>query len=163
MDHVDNALRASIKALEEVVAPAVDPADPQAGEQLRLVIHTLGFLRERVDHIHARARFDLRHNLGLATALLEDAPALRDPIATGTALAASTDAPTAELRAGAAEVAAAIRTVVRDADEDVRRRIELRVVAAAQQRIELERSWHLPQGFDPDPASVLPLAAALSA
>ena len=105
MDHVDNALRASIKALEEVVAPAVDPADPQAGEQLRLVIHTLGFLRERVDHIHARARFDLRHNLGLASALLEDAPALRDPIAAGTALAANPDAPTAELRAGAAEVA----------------------------------------------------------
>jgi hypothetical protein len=163
MDHADNALRASIKALEEVVAPAVDPGDPLAAEQLQLVIHTLGFLRDRIDHIHARARFDLRHDLGLASALLDDAPALRDPIATGTALAADPDTPTAALRAGAAMVAAAIRTVVRDADDSVRRRIELRVVSAAHQRIELERAWHLPQGFDPDPASVSPLAAALRA
>ena len=36
MDHGDNTLRAAIKSLSETVAPAVDPDDPQAREQLRL-------------------------------------------------------------------------------------------------------------------------------
>jgi hypothetical protein len=174
MDHVDNALRASIKALQEVVSPAVDPTDPQAGEQLRLVIHTLEFLRERVDHLHERARFDLRHNLDLATAVAEDAAAcspavartLHEAIEAGTALSNRADARTGDVRAGAAGLAAAVRTLVRGAagaDEDARRRIELRVVAATHRRIEVERTWHLPQGFDPDPGSAVPLAAALSA
>src|SRR3954452_4273924 len=93
---MDNALGAAIRALEEVVAPAIDPADPLAAEQLVLVIDSLRFLRERLDHLHDRARqfvlvtlarpslrerldhlhdrarFDLRHHLTLARAIAED-------------------------------------------------------------------------------------------
>lgn len=45
MDHSENTLRAAIKSLRDTVAPAVDPLDPQAVEQLRLTIDFLEFLR----------------------------------------------------------------------------------------------------------------------
>ena len=128
------------------------------------MIHTLGFLRERLDHMHERARFDLRHNLGLANALPEDAPALRDTIAAAAARStAAPDAPTAELRAAAEALPPSCAT------PSATSRTPTRTFAAGsscgssrpRERIEPERSWHLPQGFDPDPGSTLPLAAAL--
>ena len=44
MDHTANTLRAISKALTDVIAPAVDPKDPLANEQLRLVIDYVGCL-----------------------------------------------------------------------------------------------------------------------
>ena len=159
MDHSDNALGAAIKALEEVVAPAVDPADPLAAEQLVLVIDSLRFLRERLDHLHDRARFDLRHHLRLAHAIAEDAAL--DEIAAASAVLANPEARTPELREVAAALAAALRNTVRDAGEDTRRRIERAIVAGSRERIQADRAWHLPQGFDPEPGAVPPLDAAL--
>ena len=173
MDHADNTLGAAIKALEEVIAPAVDPADPLAAEQLALVVHSLKFLRDRLDHLHDRARFDARHHLALAHSVADDAAAcapegaraLAQAVESATAVTGSTDARTPELRTAAADLAAALRTVVREAaeaDDDLRRRIERRIVEGTRERIEADRAWHLPQGFDPDPSSVVqPLEAAL--
>src|SRR5215211_3836511 len=113
MDHSDNALRAAIKALEEVVAPAVDPADPLAAEQLTLVIDSLRFLRERLDQLHDRARFELRHHLALAHAVADDATgALDEEVEAATAVYERAGARTPELRASAAGLAAALRTLV---------------------------------------------------
>lgn len=46
-EHADRALDAAVKALSQVVAPAVDPEDPLAVEQLRLVISWLPFHGQR--------------------------------------------------------------------------------------------------------------------
>src|SRR3954468_14028882 len=132
---MDNALGASIRALEEVVTPALDPADPLAAEQLALVIDNLKFLRERLDFQHDRARFDLRHHLKLAQAIRDDV-GLDEEIEAATALYDRADARTPELRDGAAVLAAALRTAVREADDDVRPRIELAIVAGSRERIE---------------------------
>jgi len=43
IDHSENTLGAAIKALRFTVAPAVDPGDAQAVEQLRLTIDFLDF------------------------------------------------------------------------------------------------------------------------
>ena|SRR5689334_25274843 len=160
MDHSDNTLRASIKALEEVVAPALDPADPLAAEQLVLVIDALKFLRARLDHLHDRARFDLGHHLALARAISEDV-ALDPEIEAATALYERADARTPELRDAAAVLTAALRAAIGNAEDDVKPRIERSIVAGSRARIEADRAWHLPQGFDPDPSSVPPLDAAL--
>ena len=166
MDRTDNALRAAIKALEEVVAPAVDPADPLARQQLKLVVDSLRFLRSRLDHLHDRDRFEVRHYLTLAASIADDAQdrGLNDAIEAGAAIYARADARTPDLKAAAAQLAAAVRTVVRDAagtDAQTRRRIELAVVAGSRERIQADRAWHVPQGFDPDPGSVIALDAAL--
>jgi hypothetical protein len=172
MDQADNALRAAIKALSEVVAPALDPSDHQAAEQLQLVIHSLGFVRERLDYLHDRERFDVRHHVSLALAVADDAddaaPAsaetLRDAVAAAMSVYERPGARTTELRAASAAVAAALRTLLResaDADPAVRRRIERRILEGSRERIDADRAWYLPQGFDPDPASALPLELAL--
>jgi hypothetical protein len=172
MDHSDTTLRAAIKALEEVVAPAVDPGDPLAGQQLRLVIDALRFLRDRVDHLHDRERFEVRHHLRLARAVAPEAAAaspaaahaLREAIEAGDAILDRSDARTPELRAASAALAAELRSLVRDAagaGADARSRIERLIVDGTRERIDADRAWHLPQGFDPDPGGVRPLEAVL--
>jgi len=166
MDHSDNALRAAIKALSEVVAPAVDPTDSQAGQQLRLVIDSLDFLRQRLEYLHDRERFDVRHHLALARAVVEDADAdgLRDAISSAERVSRRPEARTVELRAATAALAAELRNVVRDvadADPAVRSRVERRILEGTRERIEADRAWHVSQGFDPDPGSALPIEVAL--
>ena len=164
MDHSDNALRANIKALSEVVAPAVDPTDSQAVQQLRLVIDSLDFLRQRLEYLHDRERFDVRHHLALANAVAEDVDGLRDTIAAAEAVYGRADARSAELRAATAALAAELRNVVRDvadADPAVRSRVERRILEGTRERIEADRAWHVPQGFDPNPGGALPIEVAL--
>jgi hypothetical protein len=172
-DHTENTLRAVVKALTDVVGPAVDKADPLANEQLRLVVDYLEFVRSRLDLLHGRERFELRHHLTMAAALAE----LRAPCAAATAAALaaaraageeaydSARTTTAALKAVTAQLAAAIGSLVREAqafDPGVRRQIEQQVLAATNERIRFERSWYLPLGFDPSPGETLPLAAVLA-
>jgi hypothetical protein len=168
MDHTDTGLRAVVKTLRDVIAPAVSSADPLAQEQLRLSIDYLEFLRGRFEFLHDRERFELRHHLGLARALL----GLAAPVssATATAMSASIDAgdrtaidaaaTTRALKAATAALAAAVAATVRDAagmEASVRRAIERCVVTMSDERIAFERAWYLPLGFDPAPGEVRPL------
>lgn len=173
MDHTDNTLRAAIKALTEVVAPAIDSRDPQATEQLRLVIDALQFLRDRLDYLHDRNRFEVSHYVDLAQAIVDDAATavpthareLRDAIQAGAAVLERADARDPDLRAASAALARAVRLIVRElptVDEDTRRRIEWRILTATKRQLIADRAWHYPQGFDPDPAADLPLEAVLS-
>jgi hypothetical protein len=173
LDHTDTTLGAAIKALDEVVAPAVDPRDPLATQQLRLVVDALRFLRERLDYLHDRYRFEVRHHLALGEAIVPDAAecsagsarTLREAIEAGAAVLARADARDPELRRASAALAAAIRTIVRDttgADSESRRRIEQRIVAETRRQTVADRAWHWPQGFDPDPAGRASLDWAFS-
>ena len=164
MDTSTTLLRANIKALSEVVAPAVDPTDSQAVQQFRLVIDSLDFLRRRLDYLHDRERFDVRHHLALANAVAKDVDGLRDTIASAEEVYGRADARSAELRAAGAALAAGLRNAVRDvadADPEVRSRVERRILDGTRGRKKADRAWYLPQGFDPDPGSTLPLDAAL--
>ena len=89
MDHTDAALRAVVKTLRDVVAPALDPADPLAHEQLRLAVDYLEFLRGRFEWLHGRERFDLTHHLDMARAMCRIGGPVSARVAT--ALAASID------------------------------------------------------------------------
>ena len=68
-DVTENGLRAAVKALTDIVAPAISHTDPLANEQLRLVVDYLEFVRRRLDYLHDRDRFELDHNLAMARAL----------------------------------------------------------------------------------------------
>lgn len=172
MDRTDNHLRACIKALEDVIRPALDPADARAAEQYLLVTDYLRHLRGHLDRLGERARFETVHHLRIAKAIVGDATAvapasadtLQEAIADGEAVLQRAAAPTVDVKAAAARLAAAIRGTVRDAatvDVEVRSRIERRVLDLSSEKIEFDRAWHLPQGLEPDPSSVLPLERAL--
>ncbi|MFF2027365.1 hypothetical protein [Rhodococcus koreensis] len=165
MDHSENTLRAAIKSLRDTVAPAVDPLDPQAVEQLRLTIDFLEFLRTRVYDIHARQRYELGRQMDIAQALLDDA-ALISPdvgdrltraVSDARSVHADADAHTQDLRASSQKLWAVVRGVLRtarQAPEDVRERISTRVIGGIEPLVEMESAWYLPFGFEPDPGSV---------
>jgi hypothetical protein len=173
MDHSENTLRAAIKSLRDTVTPAVDPDDSQATEQLRLTIDFLEFLRTRIYDVHARHRYELRHQIEVAQALRSDAQLVSSRAATqlenalesALTVQSDADAHTMELRSASQELWGSVRGVVREAREaadDVRQRISLSVLQGVQPLVEMESAWYLPFGFEPDPSSVAALDELLA-
>src|SRR5258708_2289648 len=121
-DHTENSLRAVVKALTDVVGPAIDKGDPLANEQLRLVVDYIEFLRGRLDFLYDRERFELRDHLTMASALAKlrspcSAPvtsALTNAIAAGEEAYAFAGIPPAGMKAATARIAGAISALVRE-------------------------------------------------
>ena len=173
-DYTDNALLASIKALNEVVAPAVDPTDPLAGEQLRLVAGFLKFLGTRLPYVYDRNRFELEHYLALGERLAADAQRASPPVAQrlatalvdARALLQGRGASVDEMRSATAALSAPISGLVRavaDADPALRRRIEQAVLAGSKPWVDMQRAWFVVQGFELHPDELPPLCEALKA
>jgi hypothetical protein len=167
MDHTEIGLRAAVRALSDVVAPVVGAEHAQAQDQLRLSIDYIGFVVERLPHLHQRDRFELSHHLTMALAVREAIgsavvpPPLSTAIGVGEQVLALADATTAELRQASATLAAVLAAVVRDSTTQaghVQREIERCVLRMSKERIAFERAWHLPLRLDPDPHDVQPLS-----
>ncbi|GAC1355290.1 MAG: hypothetical protein NVSMB34_08400 [Variovorax sp.] len=172
-DYTDNALLAAIKALEKVVAPAVNPADPLASEQLRLVMGFLKFLRLRLPDWHLRLVFELNHYLGLAEQLADHARLVSDEVSLrlhsaieqARAVQRQDAAPPDELRAATAALTAPISALARavaTADTGLRKRVEHRILAGSRQWVDMQRAWFAPQGFELRPDELPPLESLLN-
>ncbi|MFF3572662.1 hypothetical protein [Nocardia jiangxiensis] len=169
-DHSENSLGAVVKSLRDIVGPAVDPVDPLAQEQLALSIGYLEFLRDRLAHVHTRARFELDHHRRIARSVLEIvsdaeiANGLRSSVRAGEQAARDADGETHAIERATAAIAADLRTVLRaDLQPPVQEEVERAVMAAMPERVEFERSWYLPMGFDPAPDSAQPLVEFIAA
>jgi hypothetical protein len=173
-DHTDNALRAAVKALDDVVRPAVNPRDPLATEQLRITTELLSLMLQRLNHVYDRHRFELRHHLALGAEVQADvercaARASEELAAALEAGRVAYDTPgtgSAATQTASARVAAAVSRAVRIAggdgvDADARRRLERTVVASSKPFFDAQRAWFLPGGFEPEPQLVPTLEAAL--
>jgi hypothetical protein len=171
VDYTQNTMLAAIKAMDAVIIPAVDSTgDSQAREQARLVTDFLKFAAQRISLIGDREAYQLRTAINLARQLAEDGQglpsssqldsarqqaeaALADPGCSGAAR-----------RRATADLEAALRRIVldsTDAPDDQRTRIGRAVIAAAKVQIAADRSWLLPLGFDPAPATLEPVETAL--
>lgn len=164
MDQTEIGLRSVVKALIDTVAPAIDPSDHLAKEQLRLAASYVDFVRQRLLLVHSRERYDLRHYLSLSEAFLGFG--LPDPSGPVAALRAATDAArplaedpaatTGQIRAAAVDLAHAVACVVQAAHSawaspDLARRIDGAVLSATEDKFEMELLWYQPIGFDPSP------------
>lgn len=172
-DHIDNGLAAAIKALDDVVAKSIDPSNPLAREQLKLVARYLGFLRQRLPYRHERDRFELAHYTELARELLPtseecsvlDAPSLAATVQVGQSVLDDPSASAAQIKAAVDGLTTALSVLVRGAavaDEQLRRRIELKVTLASAALFDVQRAWYMPMGFEPDPGRVPALERALA-
>lgn len=166
-DRNEAALQAAIKALELAVSPAVDPADPLASEQLRLVIGYLKLMRGRLGHVEARARFEFEHYRVLVQALQADAASVSGDVAgrfeLAQALARDAGSP-AQRRAATAALASAVSGLVRavaDAPTDLRARVERTVATQSRRWVDAQRAWFAPLGFELRPAELPALDDAL--
>lgn len=164
-DHTLDMLRSAIRAMNEVVLPAVDRGHPLALEQATLVTKILQLLEQRLPMWPARVRLELQRQLTLAHALAGDAravspavaEALDDAAARADAVAADRDATPAACDQAARELGGLAALLVEAAahvDTALRRRVESAVVAAADPVFTLQRAWFLPQGWEPDPRAV---------
>ncbi|MGH8596247.1 MAG: hypothetical protein ACREXT_06280 [Gammaproteobacteria bacterium] len=66
---IANRLRSMIKAMQEVVIPAVDPEHAIAQEQAKLVLGSLNLILQQVDFAHAFEVIDARDQQSLAREL----------------------------------------------------------------------------------------------
>lgn len=161
MDQTDVGLRAVLKALNDIVAPALDPADFLAQEQLRLSVDYIAFLRRRLDLLHGRERFDLAHQVALAEVLLAALPADRPEagamarrLEPARAALADPGTLTGALRDLALELGHVVAAGVRLAEESppsVAAAIRRGVLSETERRIAFERIWYAPIGFEPIP------------
>ncbi len=172
-DHTTTGLRAALKSLKEVVAPAVDPANPLAVEQLRMVCSFLGMVCEQLPLRGERIRFDLRSAIGLAEALTPAAMACGDDVATAlaaaltpaVALAAAPGAAEGDIQQATARLGAASSALIRASagcDEHDRALVERAVLANAKPWLDVQRAWFAPVGFDSEASRLLTLAGALA-
>ncbi len=162
MDQTDVGLKSVVKALTDTVAGAIDPADHLAREQLRLAASYVDFVRKRLDFIHARERYDLKHYSSLARQLLAIGlprnmgaiAELRFHLDAAKALLEDPDARTDRTRATAMELAHAVSLVIQEVHETSTPHavvVDRAVLSASEEKLEMERIWYQPVGFDPAP------------
>lgn len=169
-DITTNSLRGLVKTLNDVVVPAIPADDPLALQELKMVVRYLVFCRERVDHLYARARFELNFYAGLAAecgALLgtaAPAPAPARELAAlnerAIALLREPGAAIGALRALAQETMTRLSRLLGDvSDADTLAKVERAVVRGSAELTAFDRSWYLPLKLERFPGEVRPLSA----
>lgn len=169
-----HAAQAAIKALTEMVAPAVDAADPLATDQLRLVISWLQFdaLRRGCEPDFARARLALRIAQARSVlALLQEAQAPEASVV-ALALAVAADAQSADVEDVAlrdtagmdldASVCAAVLTA-QDRGHGHAARLSDVILDHARRDLLLHRAWFMPLGFEARPQEIPDIGELLRA
>jgi len=165
-------LQAVIKALGDVVLPAIDPDNRLALEQGKLAIGLLTLLAQQLS---VQFAFDCDELARLIATSRELANAAQGGAGTQAAVAALDEATLAAgrtldaARSSPADVEAAVRAmraatgalvteVHRDGDAASQAAVQTAVLAMSKQQLLRERSMLLMQGWEPDPKAVPPLA-----
>lgn len=168
-------IQSMLRALNDVVAPAVDPANGPAREQMQL---TIGMLTLMAQQLPVQFRFDcdeLARWLTVSHELRDRVHQGADTQASLAALARHADAAADTLERARAtpddvhqcvrELRAAIGELVtpayHDGDADERKVIADIVLDASRQQLLRDRAWLLMQGWEPDPEAIPPIADLL--
>ncbi|MGW0035117.1 hypothetical protein [Gordonia sp. NPDC003376] len=173
MDFITITLNAAAKAMEDAVLPALAAAgEQQALEQAHLVWDAITFVRDRVDLVATRRRTEAAALVELVGRLIDldvidDATTahLGDVRSAATTRIADPATTTEEYGALIADLGDEVTAVLHTADHlapAARAGVEQTVLDHALRRLELDRSWLLPLGFDPEPASVADLDVLLA-
>ena len=169
-------LQAVIKALSDVVLPAIDPDNKLAIEQGKLSIGLLALLSQQLplqfqfDCDELQRLVATARELGLqahggpgtqsAVVALNEAT-----LAAGRVLDAARSSPAdveAQVRALRVATGTLITEVHRDGDPACRPTIQRTVLAMSKDQLLRDRSMMLMQGWEPDPKAVPPLADLLA-
>ena len=169
-DVTTNSLRGIVKTLNDVVVPSIPADDPLALQELKMVARYLNFARERVDHLYARARYELTFYGDLISEFAEPlkgsyASRSRATVDLGSrakALLAQPGAGIEELRNLTREMTAAISTMLTEVtDPEALARLERAVVLASAEITAFDRSWYAPLKLERFPEQVRPLSSCI--
>lgn len=148
-----------IKALREVVVPAIPPANPLAAEQLHLAIATLGLVHDTLPLNHKRVRRELLNAIMLAEGVeaADDMAGLADEIAAARNLMEDARADEAMLEELRGALLSATERAVAKAAPMRQASVARAVVAGSRAQFDLARAWCLSAGFEPDLGKCPPL------
>lgn len=167
-DVTTNALRGIVKTLGDVVVPAIPADDPLAIQELKMVLRYLAFARQRVEHLYARARYELNFHAALAAdcrrllgpADAEAAGQLAALHAAAQSLLAEPGAAIGALRERTQEIKARLTRLLGElADGAALARVEKAVVQASAEITAFDRAWYLPLELERYPSEVRPLSS----
>lgn len=150
----DSQLQVSLRALQEVVAPALASAEKHVVEQLALATLTIGFVKQRLPEARRYYRWELGAYLDLARKLGPSA-ALDAFIADGTTELARAEADIVDFETVTRRGRDAIATFV---DADASPAVVQQVLEASKAIVDQQRLWCTPFGFELRPED-LPAAA----
>lgn len=172
----DVQIQAMIKTMTDVILPALDPDNQMAQEQSQLLLGTLMSMNARLPYQFAFDCDELRRLVGFADALAAEASG--DAPTTDAVTRLASEAMSARdvldrAKAGPAEVVEAVRRLrssscalidavyADDAAAGCRDAVTRTVMDMSRDQIVRDRVWALPQGFEPDPASLPALDSLL--
>lgn len=150
---LDLQLGVSIKALRDVIIPAIDPANGVALEQAHLTLATLGMARQNFPYIQRLARTELRHAIAMGDAVAgsvqASTPLVDLRVAARSALA-DPEAGAGTLDACRHAILSEIETQIAQAETGEFAPIAKAYLGAVEPQLELQRKWSAGAGFDPD-------------
>ncbi len=161
-------IQSMIKALSDVVLPAVDPANKLAQEQTRLVLGTLALMAQQLPLRFQFSCDELSRLLKLAGVLRQVAhggpktSACVETMALATAAASRAleqaqsgpDAVGQAVREMRATTSQLVRSIYIDGDAAALKQVEAAVLAMSGEQLLRDRSWVLMQGWEPDPEAL---------
>lgn len=151
----DVQLQVALRALEEVVAPALGSAEKHVVEQLHLAMATIGFVKTRLPDLRRYTRMELRSYAELAgesVAVAGSAPDLAAAVAEAQRLLASPEADFTEFEAASRRLRDEIAALGSACtDPATRAKLDGLVLAHGAAMIGQARQWAMPFGFELKP------------
>jgi len=172
----DLQIKSILKAMNDVVLPAVDPDNKLAQEQVRLCMGLLGLMARQLP---LQFRFDC-DELARLTAFSSELHRIagdggsqtRAALAELEEVTAASAALLERARVAPAQIEQAVRdmravtgslisSVFRDSDETTQDRVQKATLAMSREQLMRERAWVITQGWEPDPKLVPPIEELL--
>lgn len=167
---IDLRMRTMIKALAEVVMPAIDPANRMAMEQAGVILGSMTMLREQIDYAHWYEVTELSSLLRLAIDLKRiaglDLPAeLTTAIDTGTLKLRRSDLRLSQLREANVSLREAISLSVEAAyahpRQEILKAVQSLVLEHSHEQLGRERAYVAGTKWDGFPESLQSIEASL--
>jgi hypothetical protein len=172
----DLQIKSILKAMNDVVLPAVDPDNKLAQEQVRLCMGLLGLMARQLplqfrfdcDELARLTAFsaELRRVAGGGVQTREALANLDEATGKASGLLERARVAPVEIeqavRAMREATGALISSVFRDGDANAQDRVQKATLAMSREQLLRERAWVITQGWEPDPKAVPPIEELLA-
>ena len=167
-------IQAMIKAMVDVVLPAVDPEQKMAQEQARLVIGTLGLIASRLPVAYRFDRDQLDRYVSLSRELValdqadgggQTVSKLESLAERGADVLQRARAEPSELESTVfdlrAEVSSLLQSLHKSSSPEKWNKVNRLILDASKMEIDRERALVVAMGFEPKPGSIPPIESLL--
>lgn len=145
-------LGVAIKALRDVIIPAIDPANGVAIEQAQLTLATLAMAREHLPFQERLVRTELANAIAIGEAVADaqgNEGDLAEPLAIARGFLESPQCDVGGCDAARLDLLAAVERTVSEASHERFASVSRAYLRAASAQFALQRKWCAGAGFDP--------------